>query len=349
MKSSLSEARDKVSYKFFKNIYESDLQRLNSARKTYRGFHIYAVDGDDLNLPRSQDVLNEGYKGYPYSKTFETHYPKMYTVFAYDVLNGLFHRFSFSNRYQELPLALEMSDSFERNSITIYDRLYSGYPLMAAHIKAGSHCLIRIKSGGGKAALSVQNFLASGKLESDVLWDTHKKQEMGPITIRLVKIINPRTKETVIFATTLAKEIFSRKEIAKLYQKRWEIETAFRDLTHTLKMDQWHSKKVNGILQEIYALLWLFNNVRMQINGNESTDEFLVHEEYNKSNFKLCAKLVVDNFFLVVSKRYKKLKTLLQFWISRTIERRRYRSRSYPRIVKGKQSKFPIHSKALRI
>jgi hypothetical protein len=219
---------------------------------------------------------------------------------------------------------------------------------MAAHLKAGSHCLIRIKSEGERIALPVKKFLESKKQDSTVQWITKKNKKTGPITIRLVKFRNPRTKTIMVFATTLSKEDFSCKEISKLYQKRWQIETAFRDLTHTLKMGQWHSKKVNGILQEIYALLWLANNVKMQMNSNEMDCDFLDQDEYSKSNFKLCTKIVVDNFILIVSRQYKKLKELLLFWINRTCERRRHRSRSYPRVVKFKQSKFPMHSKVPR-
>jgi len=348
VKSSLSEARDKVSHHFFKDIYESDLKRLNNSRKTYRGFYIYAVDGDDLNLPRSKGVLEQGYKGHPYAKDFETHYPKMYTVFAYDVLSGLLQRFAYASKYQELNLALELSPSFEKNSITIYDRYYSGYPLMAAHAKAGSHCLIRIKTNGDKTALPVRKFLASDKLDMDVEWFSSKNKKQDPIKIRLVKFINPRTKKMMVFATTLSRDAFSRKELVKLYQKRWEIETTFKDLTHTLKMDQWHSKKINGILQEVYALLWFINNIKIQMTSVEDDEDFLKQNNYCKSNFKLCAKLVIDNIFWVISGQYKKLRDLLIFWISRTIEKRIHRSRSYPRIVKGKRSKFPVHSKVPR-
>ncbi len=51
VKSSLSEARDKVSYEFFGEIFNQDIARFKKMRKTYRGYYVNAVDGSDLDLP----------------------------------------------------------------------------------------------------------------------------------------------------------------------------------------------------------------------------------------------------------------------------------------------------------
>ena len=347
VKSSLSEARDKVSYHFFKDIYETDLKRLSGTRKTYRGFHIYAVDGDDLDLPASKSVLQNGYRGYPYAKKFETYYPKMYTVYAYDVMNGLVHNFAFSSKYQELNLAVDMTKSFEKNSVTIYDRYYSGFPLMNSHYQEGNYFLIRVKTNGKTAARSVKRFIESGTNEMNVDWYSNRTK-VNQINVRLVKIVNPKTNKSIVLATNLSKEQFTRKELFKLYEKRWEIETSLSDLTHTLKMSQWHSKKVNGILQEIFALLWFVNNVKIQMMNLNDHNEFLGQQRYAKSNFKLCARLIIENIALIIERKFKQLGQLLAFWIARTKEYRKHHSRSYPRIVKGKLSKFPVHSKIRR-
>ncbi len=343
-KSSLSEARNKVSYQFFKDLFEADLERLQPHRKKFRGFYLYAVDGDDLNLPRSKDLLEKGYKGFPYSKEFETHYPKMYTVFAYDILNGLVKKFIPSNTSKESQSAIEMVKKFEQKSIVIYDRLFAGYPLMNMHIKAGNHFLIRMKCDGQRVPKPLQTFLKSDVNDAEVTWYPHKKTK-DPIRVRIVKVIHPKTKKVLIFSTNLSVDEFSREEISQLYQKRWTIETSFKDLTHTMKLGQWHSKNENGILQEIYALLWFINNVKMQLALlQEPPKDFLEHQSYYKSNLKFCVGLVLENLNLIIKKKWIDLRKLLIFWIKRTREKRTHHSRSYPRVVKEKQSKFPVHS-----
>jgi Transposase DDE domain len=339
-KSSLSEARSKVCHSFFKDIYEADLLRLNQARKTYRGFHIYAVDGDDLNLPCSNRILAEGYRGWCFNKNFETYYPKMYTVYAYDVMNGLVSGFKQSQRSEEFYSAIGLIPNFEKNSIAIYDRLYGSYPVMSAHAASGSYFLIRLKKS--------VDVVKSSSLDQEVEWRNSQNKEDAAVRVRIVKMYNAKIKEMMFFATNLTKEVFSRKEIVKLYQKRWEIETSLRDLTHTMKVEQWHSQTINGILQEIYALLWLMNNVKMQMRSDGEDADFLDKKKYYKSNFKLCMKIVIENISLLIVKKYAELKELLSYWINRSKEKRCRRSRSYPRIIKNRPTKYTVRSKIRR-
>lgn len=340
--------REKVSFHFFKDIYEENLKHLFDFRRTFKGFYIYAVDGDDLNLPCSKDVLEQGYRGTRYAKNFETHYPKMYTVYRYDILNGLITDFSFSKKYQEFQASVDLVKKAESQSITIYDRLFCGYPLMREHIEKKSYFLIRAKTKGISAHRPVKKFLESGKREDVLDWFPHLKTGRDAIKVRLVKIRNPKTKELLVFATNLEVNQMSRQELEKLYRKRWEVEGVLKDLTSTLKMEQWHSQKINGILQEIYALFWLVNNVRMQLRLTENLDNYLDEKSYKRSNFKFCLNLVMENLVLILQRKWSKLRRLLKFWIKRTMERRTRRSRAYQRIVKGKQSKFPVHSKVPR-
>ena len=134
--------------------------------------------------------------------------------------------------------------------------------------------------------------------------------------------------------TNLPANLFCIDEIGKLYQRRWEIESSFKDLTHTLKMCQWHTSKTNGILQEIYALLWFVNTVKIQCRQLAITTKQWLGNVYFKPNFKLCATLLMDNIDLLVKHRTAQLQSLLTFWIKRTTEKRVHLSRSYPRVVK---------------
>jgi hypothetical protein len=344
-KSSFSEMRDKVSFEFFKDIFEDEL--LQSEGKTFRGYSLYAVDGDDLNLPCSEDLITCGYRGRLYSKNFETHYPKMYTVFAYDILNESVAKFSYSKKHQEFRSALEFIKELKPKSIAIYDRLYGSYPMMSLHEKHKNYYIVRMKVLGTRLPDPLFDFIESKERDKAVIW-SDSKNAGEDISVRLVKVFNKKTKEMLVFATNLSKEEFSPTEILALYRKRWSIESCFRDLTSTLKLGEWHSKKINGILQEIYALLWFFNKVRSVIRTNLNNKDFLKHKKYKRSNFKISARIVMENLDLLIAKKVDQLSDILTYWIQRTQETRVYRSRSYPRVVKRKLSKFPVHSKVPR-
>jgi hypothetical protein len=348
VKSSLSEMRDKISNTFFEDIWKQDLERLAPARKTYRGFYVYSVDGDCLDLPASKDIIENGFRGAKYTEGFETHYPKMYTAHAYDVINGLVCRFGWGKLAQsEIPLAQTMAKTFEANSIAIYDRLHNNHSLFEAHHKANNYFLARAKVNGVTIINPVKNLIASDKLDVNVDWRPMRAREVS-LKLRLVKIKNPRTKEISAFITNLPKSIFSRKEIAKLYLRRWEVETSFRDITNTFKMTQFHSMKLNGILQEIFALLWMINAVKMEMKVLGDKDEDLLDEKYSRSNFKFCASLVLNNLDLLMTGQTQQLREMLKYWIKKTRENRKRLSRSYPRATKGSYSAFKSLSKIKR-
>lgn len=343
-KSSLSEARSKVSWKFFEDIFRSDLRKKDKTRKTFKGFYIYAVDGDQLELPASKDIIENGFRGYPFSKEMETHYPKMYSVHALDVLSGVIREFEFSSYNSEAVLAHRIIDRMEHNSITIYDRFYCGHPIFSSHIKNNNYFIARARSTGIGASEQVTKFIRSKKATDVVRWRPRRglRTKEKDIFVRLVKIKNPRTKENLIFVTNVPEETLKNEEIAKLYQRRWEIETSFRDLTCTLKMNQWHSQKLNGILQEVFALLWLVNNVKRLVSDFTPTaDNELLNTKYKKSNFKLCMKLVVDHLELLVKRKWRQLTNLLKHWIIRSQEKRKHLARSYPRVVKHRGREYP--------
>lgn len=336
-KSSLSEFRTKVSYRFFEDTFRQALTNVDQSRKTFQGLYIYAMDGDQFDLPASEDILEYGYRGYPSSRNRETHFPKMYTVQALDLLNGLIVDFRHSKKQDEVHLARDIVGNLEKNSLTIYDRLHCGYWTFSSHMKAGNFFLVRARSEGPGVARPVREFCASKKRAQWVDWvpKPHYGRGNPSLRVRLVRVKNPRTGEALVFVTNLPDSKFSHKQIAKLYQRRWMIETSFKDITHTLKLNQWHSTKLNGILQEIFALLWLVNEMRMlmrQIEGENSAD--FLEDEYSKSNFKLCIMLFINHISLLFRKKLKQMHELLKFWILRTREKRRRLSRSYPRELK---------------
>ena len=345
--SSLSEYREKVSAKFFRNIFEEDFGRYNSSRRTYRGFYIYAIDGDALDLSASQELLAQGFRGVRFKKDKETHCLKMYTTQALDVVNGLISEFSYAEKPgQEIRQAREMVLGLETNSIAIYDRLHCTYRTVLTHFKAGNHFLIRVKDRDPKAQHEIQKFCKSLKRSSWIRLKANnqdlKRENLPELKVRLVKIRNPKTKRDLVVMTDLTTDKFTNKDVGRLYQRRWDIESSFRDLTYTLKMGEWHTTKLNGVLQEIYALLWLVNQVRRQCSCLlEQTSDWLA-PKYNKPNFKLLLNLVMEHLELLLRSRTNDLNKILEFWLQRSAESRTRLSRSYPRAIRrvGKQYKM---------
>ena len=78
------------------------------------------------------------------------------------------------------------------------------------------------------------------------------------MNFRLVRLrLSNDTVETLV--TNLDRNKFSVEALKKLYKMRWGIETSFRELKYNIGLSNFHSKKADFILQEIYARLIMYN------------------------------------------------------------------------------------------
>lgn len=64
-------------------------------------------------------------------------------------------------------------------------------------------------------------------------------------------------KEYVLVTSLLDPNSFSRKSLMDLYHQRWGIEEFFKTLKQDCQLEFFHSKTKNGIMQELYASLFL--------------------------------------------------------------------------------------------
>ena len=77
------------------------------------------------------------------------------------------------------------------------------------------------------------------------------------VSFRLVKV---KLKDKwLVMATNLPRTEFSARKLKVLYEKRWKIELAFRDIKHALGSLHFHSKKDLFNLQEFFAHLIRYN------------------------------------------------------------------------------------------
>lgn len=116
--------------------------------------------------------------------------------------------------------------------------------------------------------------------------------------------------------------------VFKLYITRWEVETSFKDFVMSMKIEDFHAKDINGVLQEIYARLWLMNFTRILILKSGRVHLNPEERVCKKPNYKILYSWVSDNLKKIFD-------GLTHLWdefvetISITMEKRKRRSRRY--------------------
>jgi hypothetical protein len=71
-----------------------------------------------------------------------------------------------------------------------------------------------------------------------------------------------RTREVTIATTLLDPMRYPKREIARLYNLRWEIETNFRHMKTTMKMEHLKCKSTDGVIKELMMFALVYNLVR---------------------------------------------------------------------------------------
>jgi len=326
---SLSKTRSKVSWTFFRDQLFTMLGRVDQSRTTFGGLKIFAIDGHQLVLPYTKDVYAAGYSGRFLEDGRETYTLRAYMSHCYDVLTCLTNGVTFSPTLDEHRDRKTLLGSVPDASLVLYDRAYFSQDLAESHEKREKvYFLARCKSN---ASAEIEVFFASP--------DTKASTRRYGRRIHFFKVYHPDTGELTVYATDLPESWHRVDTIKRLYRMRWETETEQRDITETVKLEQWHSTSLNGILQEFYATLWLVNVVRlaMLVAGAKSISP--VEDVYEKSNFKLCFNAFVRRLREWLAAPGALIIKLARI-IKRTTERRRRYSRSYPRQLRGPASQY---------
>lgn len=332
VKSSLCKFRQQIRADFFQTILSKQRKEFSLEAPTFRGYRVYAVDGDQWELPASEDILNKGFHGAIHQDNLETHYPRMYVTQKVDCISGISVDFKFSTTNDEVESARDMAIAAEAKSITLYDRLHFYIPLVTSHQSSKSFFICRCRKGTAGAYKEINTFALSKSKEALV--------DIAGHLVRLVKILHPKNKKDVmIFATNLPKTEFNIQEIAFLYTRRWEVETHFRHFTCHMKSEQWHSKTLNGILQEVYLSLWLMNVTAAQILHQTPSLKNLLALKYKKANFKTTTQKIIDSMHLLIGGKVRTFYSQLRHFIHQSIEKRT-RLNSKLRQRKSKQKTY---------
>jgi len=258
--------------------------------KDYRGYRLLAIDGSDLHIATDPADSDTYFQNGPNTKGYNL----LHLNAAYDLCNRLYvdaivQPRRLCNEGRALAAMVDRSP-IEGKIIVTADRGYESYNNFAHIERKGWNYVIRVKDLNSNGILSGLHLPSSGEFDIDVHLTLTKKQTKEvkahpeiyrivpststfdfvdlkenlfyPISFRVVRFVLPSgAYETVI--TNLAMADFPPGEIKSIYNMRWGIETSFRALKYTVGLTNFHAKKQESIVQEIFARMILYNFAEM--------------------------------------------------------------------------------------
>jgi hypothetical protein len=72
-----------------------------------------------------------------------------------------------------------------------------------------------------------------------------------------------RTRQITLVTTRLEAAVYPVADLAELYRRRWQVETALAQLKTTMQMEVLHCQTVPGVLKELTVFALVYNLVRM--------------------------------------------------------------------------------------
>ncbi|MGO4496287.1 IS4 family transposase [Paenibacillus sp. 2RAB27] len=282
-------------HKILPSAVESLFHKFTQAQtdiKDYRGYRLLAIDGSDLHIATDPTDTDTYFQNGPDTKGYNL----LHLNAAYDLCNNLYvdaivQPRRLCNEGRALAAMVDRSP-LKGKIIVISDRGYESYNNFAHIERKGWNYVIRVKDLASNGILSGLRLRlpSSGEFDLDIHLTLTKKQtkevKVHPelykfvpststfdfldlkenlfytISFRVVRFVLPGGGyETII--TNLSAADFPPAEIKSLYHMRWGIDTSFRVLKYTVGLTNFHAKRREFIIQEVFARMIMYNFAEM--------------------------------------------------------------------------------------
>ena len=293
--SAFVQQRKKILPEAFASLFH-DFIAATYSNDNYKGYKLLAVDGSDIQIATNlndKDSLFQTAEGIkPYNLL---HLNALYNLKSHTYEDAVIFKRKEAGENKALTEMVDRS-TLPGNVIVVADRGYEAYNNMA-HIQGkGWFYLIRVKDFNQYSSGILHGLELPDTEEFDEYIDLKltrkqtnemkklfeqrnryrriahnktfdylpvKSRKSDPAVLyhlpfRIVRFpISEGSYEVVV--TNLDTDEFPADSLKQLYGMRWGIETSFRDLKYTAGLLHFHSKKVEYILQEIFARLIMYN------------------------------------------------------------------------------------------
>jgi len=187
---------------------------------------VLSVDGSRVNSPRTE-ANEEAFGCAGRNKTA----PQQLLLTVFHVATGLPWDWRRGPGHAgERGLFGEMIDSLPERSLLLIDAGFTGYELFQRLDQAGHSFIVRV--GRNVRLLRKLGYHTREGKGTVYLWP-QKKRNQEPLVLRLITVLD-EGKKVSLLTNVLSKSELSDRQIARLYRRRWSIETMFRTLKQTL-------------------------------------------------------------------------------------------------------------------
>jgi hypothetical protein len=248
----------------------------------------------------------------------------------------------------EMALARQMMNTIKARDLLTGDRYFPSFFMMASLIVRGAHGLFQSHASRdidfrvGKR-LGERDHLVTWNKPPRPKWMTEEEYDQYPSSITIREVALNRKAEDgdeMILVTTLVDSSkFPKERLDKMYQRRWNIELALRDLKDTFGMGHVACNTPDMIEKVLWAHILAYNMIRWHILNAAILYE--VHP--SEVSVAMAARIITSNAGAILRARQRDIPALFAALYRQMIQVPvgRRPGRCEPRAVKRRPKPFP--------
>ena len=262
--SALSQARLKLDAAMCASIVSQVYSMCSTARACaslgYGGFRLLALDGTKLALP-AYTALQKHFGCPSQGEGRELAGPQASLTVLWDVganqpVTWRLGPYKVSERVHADELIGEVGPG----DLVLGDRGFPSRRLLTRLWRQQAQVLVRMRTTSFGVMHEVTEFLSSGATDLVTTmqgWHEHAEgaDPSVSIPVRLIRVALPDGSLAVYLTTLTDVGRHPRDVILELYAQRWRIETAFREMKIWHGLERFHSRRADGIAQEVAAIM----------------------------------------------------------------------------------------------
>lgn len=344
-------ARNKFSLSIIYRIFIHTRDRILSVNKEkllWKGHHIKVVDGTGLSMPDTQ--INQDKWPQSRSQKEGCGFPYMNLCGVFCLATGAILNWRIGNKHiSERNLWQKLWKTLNPGDLILGDRGFCGFGMLAKLKMQDCDQIIRLKENLKWQRISTkiaknqwyinwEKPKSKSKLMSAEEWS--ELPDVLQLRVMKCRIYEKgfRSHEIIVITTLLDVEKYTIEDIARLYQKRWDIELNFRHIKTTMGMDILSSKSPEAIKKEIAMYMISYNLVRSKMIATATAH----NHDLERISFTLTLKSLTRIDMLLINANTPEIKNLqseLLDQISTKLIPKRNKERIEPRAVKRRRKR----------
>jgi hypothetical protein len=292
--SAYCQARQRLAVELFERIVDGFTRGTTAPDKDgrWRGHRVLLVDGSSFSMPDTPEL--RAYFGQPAEQKPGCGFPVAHLLALLDAHTGLLRDVVVAPlNTHDMAHVASLHPHLSAGDVVVGDRGFCSYAHLALLSQANLHGVLRVHQCqivsfhphrpcaaeiDGTGHPTSRWLYRQGPRDQVVEWHKPKSRPKWmsaedfaalpeTLVVREIKWRirqgGRRVQEVTLVTTLLDAEQYPAKEIARLYESRWQIEVDLRDLKGTLGLDVLKGTKVATVQKEVLVFVLVYNLIRL--------------------------------------------------------------------------------------